>query len=138
MFSGKSLLSLVVVTLAALVVPLLGVTSASAAPERRLAKKTADLSRVAGFPTSTEPGRRIARATMVIHYHENGTADLDVDVTLVDSAGGGQLQYGVGTTNGSGECNLTHGDTRSTWSGATEYSDWVSLPVNRVFNCASV
>lgn len=140
MYRGRVSASLITAALVAAVLPALGSASAHAAPERMLASKTFVGTRsVAGFPDTPVAGRQLARAALTIHYDTaSGNPSLEVKIALKDfSENGGRLQYGVGRVMPDGLCDLTHGDSQNTWVSDREYSDWLAVPADIAFNCAS-
>lgn len=145
MSRGKMSPFLLTLALAVAVLPLLGTTPAAAAPDQRIAKKTATLTTsVAGFPTSSEAGRQIRRADVQVHYADSGTVALEVDVALKGAPQrnpDADLRANVGKLSGN-HCTPYEAEsaTRRTYANdGSEFWLWNSnLPQNTTWDCVIV
>lgn len=145
MHPGRLSVSLLLYALVVAVLPALGAGTAHAAPERRLAKKTAVLATsVAGFPVANTPLRRqLHRANVYVHYFDDGDVVLEADVWVKGQPSNSfdtRVLVGLGVLSGH-VCDVRQPDHTGDGVVPDGAKYWVwerDLPSPKNWNCALV
>ncbi|WP_313405825.1 hypothetical protein [Aeromicrobium sp.] len=143
MYPGRLSVSLLFTALVVAVLPALGAGTAHAAPERRLEKKTAVLTRsLPGYPVSGTPAnRQLQRANVYVHYDEDGDIILETDAWVKGDPSSNPdtaVRAHLGVVAGN-SCELTGHYDDGVVPNGRKYWVWErDLPSPRNWDCAVV